>query len=45
MGHEKLVSMSLGTSESQTAKEINFPRQKLYQDFPHITTLFDFNKM
>lgn len=24
MGHEKLVSVSLGTSESQTAKEINF---------------------
>lgn len=33
MGHEKLVSMSLGTSESQNAQEINFSILKLYHDF------------
>lgn len=33
MAHEKLVSASLETSESQTATEINFLSQKFNQNF------------
>lgn len=32
MGHEKLVSVSLETSESQNVQEINFSSQKYYKD-------------